>query len=379
MAILTAIVLIYLVMVATFVVGYHRIAERKPTPHLLCQFISIVVCCRNEEQNIAHLLESIRTIDYPPESYEVVAVNDHSTDNTLHKLEKLLPQFKNHRIVNLGPEAEGKKAALQAGVHASQGNIIAITDADCLVPQHWLTNINGLMSRNVDLICGPVVYRPTTLFEKVAAVEFASLVASGIGAAGVDMPIFCNGANMSFRKELFTKANLHQGQTPSGDDVFMLHHAKQHHQNIRFITGIDNLVTTNADKNLTEFINRRKRWGSKSKYYNDKHSMLVAMVVFTANLAILTVVALAIINHSYIAIAISLVAAKAIADYLLLAAHFRANGIGKWAKYFVLCAALYPIYITFTAIASTSTKFTWKERRYNDPKANRPGHNRGES
>ncbi len=379
MAILTAIVLTYLVMVATFVVGYHRIAERRPTPHLPCQFISIVACCRNEEQNIANLLESIRTTGYPPESYEVVAVNDHSTDNTLQVLQMLLPQFKNYRIVNLDMEVEGKKAALQAGVHASMGSIIAITDADCLVPQHWLTNISSIMSRNVDLICGPVAYHPTTFFEKIASVEFASLVASGIGSAGVGRPIFCNGANMSFRKELLTEANLHQGQTPSGDDVFILHHAKQQHHNIRFTTGIDNLVTTTADKNLTEFINRRKRWGSKAKHYNDKQAMLVAIVVFTANLALLAAVALAVTNHSYTAVAIGLVAAKAIADYLLLAAHFRANGISKWAKYFILCVALYPIYITFTAIASTTTKFTWKQRRYNDPKASRPGHSRGES
>lgn len=370
---------LYLVMIAAFTAGYYRIVEHKPIPNQRRSYISIVICFRNEEQNIANLFESIRALDYPTDYFEIVAVNDHSTDGTERELARQQRQLKNLHIVNLPPEQEGKKAALAAGVSAAQSSIIAITDADCGLPKHWLTNINNLIGTKADIVCGPVAYRPTTFFERLAAVEFASLNASGIGAAGVGMPIFCNAANMAFRKEIFTEANLNQEQTPSGDDVFLLHYAKLHHKAIRFTAGRDSLVTTNADKNLKDFLNRRKRWGSKTKYYSDKSAKAVAILVFLANAAILSCAIAATVNHAYSTLAIALLASKMMLDYGLLAAHFRANGIKKWAKYFFLCAALYPIYITFTAIGSTTSRFTWKERRYNDPKVSHLGHSHGES
>lgn len=366
-------------MVAAFTVGYYRILEHKPIPNQHYYFISIVICFRNEEQNIATLFESLRSLDYPADHFEIVAVNDHSTDGTERKLAELQRRYKNLHIVNLPKEIEGKKAALTAGVAAAQGNVIAITDADCQLPVRWLTTINNLVSAKADMVCGPVAYSPTSFFERIAAVEFASLNSSGIGAAGINMPIFCNGANMAFRKELFAEVNLNQEKTPSGDDVFLLHYAKQHHKVIRFTTGSDSLVTTNADKNLKDFLNRRKRWGSKAKYYTDKSTKYIALIVFLANVALLVGAAAAIVNHSHTKLAVALFASKTILDYGLLSVHFRTIGIKKWVKYFVVCAALYPIYITFTAIGSTTSKFTWKERRYNDPKASHPGHSHGES
>ena len=366
-------------MVAAFTVGYYRILEHKPIPNQHYNFISVVICFRNEEQNIARLFESIRALNYPADHFEIIAVNDHSTDSTESKLADIKNELNSLHIINLAQGLEGKKAALTAGVAAAQGNIIAITDADCLLPARWLTNINNLIGTKVDMVCGPVAYSPTSLFERLAAIEFASLNASGIGAAGINRPIFCNGANMAFRKKLFAEVNLNQEQTPSGDDVFLLHYAKHHHKVIRFTTGSDSLVTTNADKNLKDFLNRRKRWGSKAKYYTDKSTKYVALVVFLANVAVLVGATVANVNHSYTKLAITLFVAKTILDYGLLSVHFRANGIKKWAKYFVVCTALYPIYITFTAIGSTTSKFTWKERRYNDPKASPPGHSHGES
>lgn len=379
MVLLIAVMALYLVMVAAFTVGYSRILEHKPIPSQHRYFISIVICLRNEEQNIASLFETIRALDYPTGYFEVVAVNDHSTDGTERELDHQCQQHRNLRIVNLPHESEGKKAALSAGVSAARSSIIAITDADCRLPKYWLANINNLIGAKADIVCGPVAYHPTSFFERLAAVEFASLSASGIGAAGIGMPIFCNAANMAFRKEIFTEANLNPEQTPSGDDVFLLHYAKQHHRAIRFTAGRDNLVTTNADKNLKDFINRRRRWGSKTKYYSDRSAKAVAILVFLANAALLSCAIAAKINHAHSTLAVALWASKMMFDYGLLAAHFRANGIKKWAKYFLLCAALYPIYITFTAIGSTTSRFTWKERRYNDPKASHPGHNHGES
>lgn len=366
-------------MIAFFTVGYYRVIEHKPIPNQQRFFISIIICFRNEESNIAGLFDSIRELDYPQNDYEIIAVDDHSTDSTNDRLKEQRQSIPNLRIVSLCDGMEGKKAALKAGVLAARSTVIAVTDADCLLPKYWLTTINNLFGTKSDVVCGPVAYQANSTFEHLAAIEFASLIASGIGAAGIHNPIFCNGANMAFKKEVFAEANLNEEHTPSGDDVFLLHYAKLHHKKISFATGLDSLVLTAADKTPAEFLNRRKRWGSKAKYYEDIRTKQVAILVVLANATILASFVAALFNHELFKLAAALFVAKTVIDYGLLSVHFRINGIKKWFKYFVACAALYPIYITFTAIGSITSKFTWKERRYREQRASRPGHNRGES
>lgn len=364
MALIILILLTYLGMVAAFTIGYYRVIERKPIPSSKNLFISIVVCFRNEAPNIAQLVASLKKLNYPKEDFEVIAVNDHSCDKTLLLLQKAQEEFPNLKILSLDNVELGKKAALHSGVHAAQGTIIAVTDADCRLPKEWLKQISNLMSNHVDLVCGPVTYSPTTFFENVAAIEFGGLVASGIGAAGIGMPMYCNGANMAFRKELYLAANLHTNSTPSGDDVFLLHYAKQNGRNIYFAFGEENCVTTAPDKNLSDLIHRRIRWGSKTPFYTDKTSKVVAFIVLTANLSLLCLGFWCIEDSSLLPRFIALYGLKAIIEYGLLSVHFKVNNVNLWRKYFIPTLMVYPFYITFTALASIRRKFVWKERSY---------------
>src|SRR5215216_6048728 len=101
-------------------------------------FTSVVVPARNEEENIGHLLKALEEQTYPKEFFEVIIVDDYSTDKT----QAAVQLFLNERIHLIQPNADSnqssKKKALEAGIQKAKGELIVITDADCLPKYQWL-------------------------------------------------------------------------------------------------------------------------------------------------------------------------------------------------------------------------------------------------
>ena len=364
MTLITIILVMYVLVVLAFTIGYYRIIEQKPIPSPSQRPISVVICFRNEEANVDALFSSLQQQTYPHESFEVIAVNDHSTDSTLAKLRSLQQQLPNLTVIDLPPEELGKKMALTRGVNTALSEYIATTDADSVVPPQWLETINSGFANRAQLVCGPVAYHASTFFERLAAVEFGSLVASSIGAAGLHMPILCNGANLAYTKELFLDANLDSDDTPSGDDVFLLHYAKSYKKKIDFFTGKDFLVLTAPDTSPRDFINRRKRWGSKTKFYSDTATKLAALLVLLANILIVALLVASAINPPVFRTFVILFGVKTIAESGLVGIHFRVCNVRQWAPYFWMCTIIYPFYIVVTALGCFRSNFIWKERKY---------------
>lgn len=98
-------------------------------------FISVVIPAYNEEKYIVSTLEALKNQTYPQELYEVIVVDNGSTDKTSE-----IAQNNGAKVV-LYSKISGVSAARQAGVEASQGEIIAFTDADSSVPESWLSSL----------------------------------------------------------------------------------------------------------------------------------------------------------------------------------------------------------------------------------------------
>ena len=105
--------------------------EKTATP----PFISVVIPSRNEENNIAGCINSLGKSTYPTDRFEIIAVNDRSTDNTGQVLEQLKELYNNLVVVNIldesaSPNMKGKPRALHEGIGRAKGSIILMTDAD---------------------------------------------------------------------------------------------------------------------------------------------------------------------------------------------------------------------------------------------------------
>jgi cellulose synthase/poly-beta-1,6-N-acetylglucosamine synthase-like glycosyltransferase len=189
--------------------------------------ISIIIPARNEEQNIANCLQSIINQSYPQELFEVLVVDDHSTDNTAAIV--LSYQQQNIKLITLKDFVAAnainsfKKKAIEIAIGQSTGELMVTTDADCIAPANWLQTIAAFyQEKKPSFIVMPVAINYSNKFiEMFQAVDFMTL--QGITAASVNKKIhsMCNGANLAYTKKAFNDVNGFTGidSIASGDDA----------------------------------------------------------------------------------------------------------------------------------------------------------------
>jgi len=362
--IISVILFLYVLLIISFSFGWRKM--KSINKQNFFPIVSVVICMRNEEKEIAHLLKSLKSQIYPTDKLEFILVNDHSIDDTLDLLEK--SDLDNCQILNM-PEGEfGKKNAIRLAVSTAIGDIILASDADCIFNPNWVRTMCSYFENNdIKLVSGPVSFNQQEgVFQSLQALEFTSLIASGAGAIGINNPIFCNGANMAYRKETFLEVNSFKNDNVvSGDDVFLLHNIKAKYPNsIIFSKDKNALVSTNSAQTFRDFINQRKRWASKSSGYKDKASIYVSYLVLLLNLSFVFLFIISFLDIFLFKIFILFYLIKFIVDLLLLfpvLIFFSREDLIKWVFPFEL---FYSFYIIFTVILSFAQKFEWKGRMY---------------
>ncbi len=356
------ILFLYVFLIIRYTLGWYKvktITNKDFTPK-----VSIVIAMRNEENELERLLQNLQSQIYPSDKLELILVNDHSTDNTLNTLHSL--QLDNLQVINMPNGEFGKKNAIKKAVELASGDIILASDADCSFNLKWVqTMANYFADENIKLVSGPVAYHKIKgMFLSLQALEFSSLIGSGAGAIGVNNSIFCNGANMAYRKEVFLELNDFSNDTAaSGDDVFLLHSVKAKYSNaIAFAKQENAIVTTDPVQTLNGFINQRKRWTAKSSGYKDFASIYASFLVLFTNLTLVFLFAMQFVSIQYFELFLLFYALKSLVDLLLLTPvlkFFKRTDLIKWILPFEI---FYSFYIVLIVILSFTKKFEWKGR-----------------
>ncbi|MBD3749087.1 MAG: glycosyltransferase [Sphingobacteriales bacterium] len=255
--------------------------------------VSIIIAARNEEDKIHLTIEDILAQDFPKSLFELIVVDDHSTDKTSDIIKSYEKQgVKLIKLNESEPLNSYKKKAIAEAINIATGELIITTDADCRMHPNWLITLVSYYEKNqFNLISAPVVYyEEKSLFERLQTLEFLYLI--GLGAAGIGnkMPSTCNGANLAYRKEVFFKLNGFKGidDLASGDDELFLHKVAQAYPGtIGFCKSTEAIVYTHAKANLEEFMQQRKRWASKSVKYKDKRILLITLTIWLFNVSLI--------------------------------------------------------------------------------------------
>jgi len=187
--------------------------------------ISVIIPARNEEENIGHLLQALQKQTYPSNSFETIVINDQSDDNTV----EVVKQFKGVILFELDsdPVNSYKKKAIEQGINAASGKLIITTDADCIPPPPWIeTIVSFYEEKKSAFIAAPVIFQhDSSLVQIFQALDF--LVLQGITGASVYKKIhsMCNGANVTYQKEVFEQVKGFEGvdNIASGDDMLLMH------------------------------------------------------------------------------------------------------------------------------------------------------------
>ncbi len=332
-------------------------------------FISVLIPVRNEQANIPILIKQLKNQTYQNNQFEIIFINDHSTDNSVKLIAQNRDQLKNVKLIPLKANKSGKKDAIWTGIQNSSGKLLVTLDADCLPTAKWLETIVSLyQTSNTQLIIAPVIMnRKNNMLNALFSLEFVSLLASTAGAAGNKKPIMCNGANLAFEKSLINNIpNIYEQPMASGDDMFLLEEVKREGKEIRFCKSVDACVYTDPPKTISQFINQRLRWAAKSSQYRDKFLIYTAITVFLMNAALFGMLISSTFKIQYIYVFAAAFLLKGIVDLLLLrpvSNFFNLETLLK-AKYYLSTQLLYPFYSIFIALASQFTGFNWKNRHY---------------
>jgi biofilm PGA synthesis N-glycosyltransferase PgaC len=316
-------------------------------------FVSVVVACRDEQKNLPALLTHISLQNYPSDLFEVIIVNDSSTDKTV----EVAIGFSGIRNINiLKNKGEGKKQALRTGISASKGNLIITTDADCRMGIDWIRTIASFYEINKpDMIICPVQIEPVTgIFGRFQELEFISLQGITAGSSLSGEATMCNGANLAFKKEVYLDhtANLHD-EIYSGDDIFFLQSLKRDDRSkILWLESQNAIVTTTSSSTHGSFLKQRSRWISKAKAYKDRDTIILGIVVFTAIILQISYLIACLINQTLIIVSLSVFVVKSIPDYVILINTTRRYGRKKLMWWFLPTQLMYPFYVLSVVLYS---------------------------
>ncbi|MFT4061320.1 MAG: glycosyltransferase [Edaphocola sp.] len=246
---------------------------------------SIIVCAKNEAANLSNFLPAILLQAYPPHLYEVIVVNDASTDDTDMVLAKFSQQYAHLNIVNIPQEATrnlpGKKYALQQGIKAAKCNRLLLTDADCKPgSEQWL----GQMSNtDAPIVLGYGAYenRPGVL-NKFIRWETVNTCMQYAGYAAQGMPYMGVGRNLCYDKTLLnqlphdTQFNEVYAHTPSGDDDLLV--ARIANKGNTAVCINPQAQTISLPKTTwATWWHQKKRHGSTGKYYPERIKLLLGL------------------------------------------------------------------------------------------------------
>ncbi|NWF88168.1 MAG: glycosyltransferase [Ignavibacteriaceae bacterium] len=336
------------------------------------EFVSVIVPFRNESENILQSLKSITSQNYPPDKFEIIFVNDFSTDDSLDKLVKA-NNHENVRILSLKVRKYNrafKKQAVNYGIDCSKGEIIVTTDADCKHNKNWLRNLLSNYDDNTALVSGPVSFIPNkNLFSKVLSLEFAGIILAGAGLIGIGKPIICNGANLTFRKKVFNEINGYANQIhlSSGEDELLMQQiAAITKYNIKFCWNDESVVLTYPPKNLIDFFQQRSRWASKGLFYPDKGLIIKLVLIFLFYVSIISQAILAVFfNKIFLLSLLICFILKFCFEYIIVS-----KGIGflfdkRLIKYFVVTGIFQTLYLPLASLGGLMGKFKWKDRKLN--------------
>jgi cellulose synthase/poly-beta-1,6-N-acetylglucosamine synthase-like glycosyltransferase len=258
---------------------------------------SVIVPARNEEAIIRSCLLSILKQNYPTDLFELIVINDHSTDNTRTIIQELQTDHPNLVLIDLADHLHGelnsyKKKAIEIAIAQSKGEWIVTTDADCFAKTNWLRSIDALIqARQPVFVAAPVMFSNDRRFLSVfQLLDFLSL--QGITAASVSAGYhtMCNGANIAYRKEAFYAVDgfRYIDQLASGDDMLLMHKIKQvYPDRIAYLFSEEAIITTAPMPDWTSFLNQRIRWASKAAKYRDRSIFWVLFLVYGVNLGLL--------------------------------------------------------------------------------------------
>ncbi len=273
-------VLIFLFLLFIILFSVYFIPEKIQSGKLLNK-ISIVVAAKNESNNIGNLIEALSNQSYPENYFEVILIDDNSSDDTYELAKKLSTGYPNFRVIRANNEKYmGKRGALQTGIENSTNPYILITDADCIPSKNWIEKLNVKFNEGFDFVFGLAPFSPENNFtNKLARFENLWTHILTFSFARMGFPYSAAARNLGFKKIAFEKIGGYANTTDtlSGDDDLLLREAVKNKFKIGCVTDNEAAVYSSTPKNFKQYLHQKARHTSTSHHYLFIHKLLLLL------------------------------------------------------------------------------------------------------
>lgn len=255
---------------------FQLIRKHKPTTK---PKLSLIIAAKNEEKNIFSLIDALEQLNYQNENFEVIIVDDNSTDKTAELIQSRISEKNNFQLIKAEKkEFDGKKGALSIGIENAKNNFIVITDADCKPETNWLNSLAGALDYGYDFVFGAApIQTGKTLVEKLSAFENLRNTYLTIAAVGLNIAYSAAARSFAFRKTSFERIGgyVKTTETISGDDDLLIREAVKHKMLIGTVIDPDAFVYSLAPKSFNGYFSQKHRHLQTSFHYLLKQKMFL--------------------------------------------------------------------------------------------------------
>lgn len=259
--------------------GLNKTLRRTLSAKTAFEKISVIIPFKNEKDNLPGLLNALNQIDYPEDKFEIIFVDDNSSDDSYLVLNNY--SGNNYKILNASNKKyPGKKGVIDVGISNSQYDLIAITDADCEPQPNWLNSISAEILNGSDIVFGySPLKKEKSLVSKISSFENFRNYILYFSASGLGIPYSATSRSIAFRKDVYFKLNGYSKtlETLSGDDDLFIREAVKQKLKISAFLSERDFVYSNASKTFKEYFSSKSRHLKTSHHYLFRHQILLAI------------------------------------------------------------------------------------------------------
>ena len=269
--------LVFLVQLFYYIFIYLNLAIHKEQKKTFSKAISVVVCGYNEEQNWESLVDKLLIQDYP--NFEIVLVNDQSTDNTKF----IFKQWKNNpkiKLVDIREDIKkglGKKFALTLGIKAAKYDYILLTDADCYPRDRFWISTMAKHFVNKNIILGYGAYeKHKGLLNKLIRFDTFQVAMQYLSYSLIGKTYMGVGRNLAYKKSLFfdNKGFATHLHLPSGDDDLFIKEVATYNNTAISIEHSSHTLSV-PKLNWKSWIRQKSRHLTTGVYYKNYHKIML--------------------------------------------------------------------------------------------------------
>lgn len=266
--------------------------------------VSVIVCAKNEAENVRNFVPLLAKQDYP--DFEIVLIDDSSSDETLDIFEEFEKQYANIKLVKVQNNEAfwgNKKFALTLGIKAAKNEYLLFTDADCYpTSTEWIKEMSSNFTLKRTIVLGYGAYEkiPNSFLNKLIRFETLLTATQYFGWAKSGKPYMGVGRNLAYKREEFFRVNgfIEHMKLRSGDDDLFVNQASSS-ENTTVCFSKESFTYSKPKTSFKEWFDQKRRHVSTATYYKFFDRFQLALFFFSQLSFLLLAIVLLVFQHQW--------------------------------------------------------------------------------